>query len=105
MEREQIEGQDTTEALLYVATFWKNEGLLEEAEKLCSQLLDYGGKVSHGMVSDGGNSNTCETEKEVLEAQLLVSPLGTTQLWPLKCVKPKKKKKKKNRMFVVSSTN
>lgn len=59
MEREQIEGQDTTEALLYVATFLKNEGVLEEAEKVCSRLLDYGGKVSHEiwMFSDTGNSN------------------------------------------------
>lgn len=59
MEREQIEGQDTTEALLYVATFLKNEGVLEEAERVCSQLLDYGGKVSLGirMVAYMGNSN------------------------------------------------
>ena len=55
MEREQIEGQDTTEALLYVATFLKNEGVLEEAEKVCSQLLDYGGKVRREF-------GWCETE-------------------------------------------
>jgi anaphase-promoting complex subunit 8 len=45
-DQEGVEGQDTIDALLFLGTFCKNQMNLEEAEKYCSRLLDYAGRVS-----------------------------------------------------------
>jgi anaphase-promoting complex subunit 8 len=42
MEADQNEGQDFVDALLFLGNYCKNKGSLEEAEKFCDRLLDYG---------------------------------------------------------------
>ncbi|KAJ7534809.1 hypothetical protein O6H91_12G004500 [Diphasiastrum complanatum] len=45
METDQSEGQDVVEALQFLAMHCKNQGLLEECERYCTRLMDYGGKA------------------------------------------------------------
>lgn len=41
-----MEGQDTIDALLFLATYYKNKSDFTKAEKFCTRLLDYTGRVS-----------------------------------------------------------
>ncbi len=45
--KNQREGQDTVEALLYLARYAKDQGKMQDAEGYCLRLLDYAGKVTH----------------------------------------------------------
>src|SRR4051794_625391 len=40
-DQEGVEGQDTIDALLFLANYCKNVGYFQEAEKYCQRLLDY----------------------------------------------------------------
>jgi hypothetical protein len=42
----QADGRDIVEALVFLAAYCKNQGLLHEAEQYCTKLMDYGGPVS-----------------------------------------------------------
>ena len=39
----QLEGQETIDALLYLAVYCRNTDNLDDAEKYCSRLLDFPG--------------------------------------------------------------
>ncbi|GAQ83915.1 Anaphase-promoting complex [Klebsormidium nitens] len=42
MEQDQADGRDVVEALVFLAAYCKNQGLLHEAEQYCTKLMDYG---------------------------------------------------------------
>lgn len=42
-----VEGQQTVEALLFLARYWKDLNHLDKAEKYCLSLLDFAGPVRH----------------------------------------------------------
>jgi anaphase-promoting complex subunit 8 len=46
-DQEGSEGQETVDALLFLANYCKNREAYHEAERYCSRLLDYAGKVSY----------------------------------------------------------
>lgn len=44
-------GQETIDALLFLATYCKNKNNLQEAQYYCQRLLDYAGKVTTNRAS------------------------------------------------------